>query len=112
MSDDNELVVDILGTIAVLASSISLVPQILQINKTGNVKSFSIFFPVLLIISQISWIAYHILKGTYHGLVLAICWLLFSVYLFALIIDERYVNHKGYAPVSREENWKLETKLF
>lgn len=112
MPDDNELTLDILGTIAVLGSSLSLIPQILQIKKVGNVKSFSIFFPILLIISQISWISYHFLKGTKHGLILATCWLLFSIYLLGLIINERYVAHKGYANISRKHAWKTEVNFF
>lgn len=84
----SEAVADGVGYIAGALIVVGYVPQLVQIVKTRSTKDVSLHTYVLLILAQILWVVYGILKADARIIVtnvisctIAICVLFYSMYL-------------------------------
>ena len=80
---------NLIGTVAAIISSISLLPQVFDVYTTNNVDGLSLSTLILICITTALWILYHLQMGTYPALVSATFNFAFSAMIIYKVLTLR-----------------------
>ena len=94
-SPRRQLMINVVGTIAALLSSISLMPQLYVVRSTRNVAGLSLGTPAIIVLTSALWLSYHVLTGTYHGAISGSFNLMASLLITWTIVTIRYFDYPG-----------------
>ena len=92
---NRQILIQIVGTLAALLSSVSLMPQLYSVRSTRNISGLSIWTPLILLVTSLLWFVYHLLTGTYHGAVSGSFNFMASAILVWTIYSIRYLDYEG-----------------
>jgi len=81
--------INVIGTAAAVISSVALLPQVFNVILTRNVEGLSLSTTLLIMVTALLWIFYHIKMGTYPPLVSASFNFIFAAILSYYIISIR-----------------------
>ena len=96
MPNNKRIFVNIMGTIAAVLSSITLIPQLIEIVGKRNISGLALgTYSIVVAVSSI-WMGYHLLTGTYHGLVSSSFNFAVGIVILYNIIAIRYRGADGY----------------
>jgi MtN3 and saliva related transmembrane protein len=93
--NNKRIFINIVGTVAAVISSITLIPQLAELIETRNVSGLSLGSYSLVIAVSVMWMMYHSMTGTYHGLVSSSMNLIFGSVIFYYIASIRYFGAEG-----------------
>ncbi|HKL73187.1 MAG TPA: SemiSWEET transporter [Candidatus Onthovivens sp.] len=88
-------IMDIVGYIAAILTTISFIPQLIKVIKTRNTDSISLIMYILFVVGVICWVGYGIFKVDIP-VILANCFtLLFSGFILIIKIINTVKEHKA-----------------
>ena len=94
-SAKRQVLINVIGTIAAILSSISLMPQLYAVRSTRNVGGLSLGTPMIIITTSALWLSYHLLTGTYHGAFSGMFNLTAAIIISWTIISIRFLGAPG-----------------
>ncbi len=95
MPNNKLIFVNIVGTIAAVLSSITLIPQLIEVVSSRNVASLAVGTYAIVIAVSVLWMGYHMMTRTFHGLVSSSFNLVNGTIIFCFIIGIRYLGMDG-----------------
>lgn len=94
-SSKRQLAIQVIGTIAAVLSSISLMPQLYAVRSTRNVAGLSLGTPIIIVFTSALWLSYHLLTGTYHGAVSGSFNFMAAVIIAWTVFSIRFLDYPG-----------------
>ena len=93
-----EFIVNVIGTVAAIVSSVSLMPQLFDVFTTKNVDGVSFGTLLLIFITATLWTIYHYYNNTFQGMISGSFNAIQALVLMALVINYRDKN-ADYVPL-------------
>ena len=94
-SPKRQALINIVGTIAAILSSVSLMPQLYAVRSYRDIGGLSLGTPLIIVCTSTLWLTYHLLTGTYHGAFSGSFNLMSSILISWTIISIRYLGAPG-----------------
>lgn len=87
--------INVVGTLAALLSSVTLVPQVYKLVNTRDVSSLSLYTSMLVMCTSILWITYNLMVGMYHGIFSSSLNFINACIITYIVVDVRYRGGDG-----------------
>lgn len=95
MPNNKKLFVNIIGYLAAILSSVTLIPQLIEVLSTRNVSGLSLGTYIVVVAVSTLWMGYHLMMGTYHGLISSSVNFIIGIIIAYTIISIRYLGAEG-----------------
>jgi uncharacterized protein with PQ loop repeat len=94
-SPKRQFVINVVGTLAAILSSVSLMPQLYAVRSSRDIGGLSLGTPLIIVVTSTLWLTYHLLTGTYHGAFSGSFNLMASIIISWTIYDIRFRGAPG-----------------